>query len=437
MRIIGSPSRKALRIALWYALLAGIWIAAGDFLTGLYSGLPADFTLVSLFKGWLFVAVTSILLFFLLRRDFRQLRQAVTETRETQSALRFTEGFLSRLLDNAPTPIYVTAADGRIRLVNKAWCKLLGMESGQVIGHHIDQIFPPESAVQYLENNRQVLAAGASKTMEECVDVAGDRRYYQSVKFPVEDPFKGPMAIAGISIDITERRQMEENLRTYHGRLLSLTTELTLTAERERRQIAGGLHDEIAQPLALARIQLGQLGAEETAEACHQTAREVRKLIEGTIPKIRTLIFELSPPILYELGLEEALRSLAEGFSRQHNLPVEFVDDDGDKPLSWKMKVLLYQAVRELLVNVLKHAGASRAKVVITREGDNVQVVIEDNGAGLQKGWEERSGFGLFSIQERLRYLGGAIGFTTAPGGGTRVVLTVPATTPQEETSPS
>jgi len=546
-----SPSRKALRVALSYALLAGIWIVTTDFLAGLYSDRPAVLIRVSLIKGWLFVGVTSALLFFLLRRDFGQLRQSVTEAqknenllknvletlpvgvwlldgqgkivhgnregariwggvryvgiddfniykgwwvasgepiearewgaaravlkkessfneeieiegfdgekrvilhsavplfdaegdisgaivvnqeitklKQTQFALKTAEEFLSKLLDNAPTPIYVTTVDGRIRLVNKAWCELLGMEPGQVVGIRVDQIYPPEIAAQYLENNRQVLAGGAARTMEEYVDIAEGRHYYQSVKFPIHDPVEGAMATAGISIDITERKQMEEDLNSYHKQLLSLASELTLTEERERRQIAAGLHDEIAQPLALARIQLGQLGAEETAEACQRTAGAARKLIEDTIRKVRTLIFELSPPILYELGLEAALRSLAERFASQHNLPVDFEDDGRNKPLSEGLQVLLFQAVRELLVNTLKHAEASRAKVAIGREGETVRVVIVDDGVGFHGEHAVKNGFGLFSIRERLRHLGGTIEFTAAPGRGTRVVLSVPA----------
>lgn len=555
-----SPFRKALRIALYYALFAGIWIVATDYLVGLFSARPTVLIRVSLLKGWLFVGVTAVLLFFLLRRDFGQLRQAattaqenelllknvletlpvgvwlldkqgkivegnregtriwggvryvgiedfntfkgwwvssgkpveakewgaarailqqessfneeieiegfdgarrsilhssvplfdakgeicgaivvnqeITKQKETQFALKTAEEFLAKLLDNAPAPIYVTTADGRIRLVNKAWCELLGMEAEQVVGLRVEQIYPPEIATQYLENNRQVLAGASARTMEEYVDLPEGRRYYQSVKFPLQDPVEGVMATAGISIDITERKLMEENLKAYHSQLQSLASELTLTEERERRQIAAGLHDEIAQPLALARIQLGQLVEEETAEGCQRTAVQVRKLLEEAIRKVRTLIFELSPPILYELGLEAALRSLAESFTRQHNLPVDFADDSRDKPLTEELQVLLFQAVRELLVNVLKHAEASRAKVAIGREGDSVQVVIEDNGTGFQMGRDERNGFGLFSIRERLRHLGGAIEFTTAIGHGTRIVVSVPAATRPEGKPP-
>jgi PAS domain S-box-containing protein len=556
----GSPSRKALKVALLYALAAALWIAVSDPLAGRLADLPTLFTRISLVKGWAFVGVTAALLFWLLRRDYAELEQAATAAREseqvlknvletlpvgvwlldgqgrivfgnregtriwggshyvgveefglykgwwvssgepivagewgaarairkgessfneeieiegfdgarrsilhsvaplidakgeisgavvvnqeitaqkvTQTALKTTEEFLSKLLDNAPAPIYVTTAAGKIRLVNKAWRELVGLESDQVVGRSVGQIYPPQIAAQYLENNRQVLEHQAVLTVQEFVDVAEGRRYFQSVKFPVLDPVEGELAIAGISLDITERKQLEEQLKIYQVQLLDLALELTLTEERERRQIATGLHDLIGQPLALARIQLGQLAAEGGSDECRQLAGAVRKLVEEAIRHVRTLIFDLSPPILYDLGLEAALRSLAERFSAQHGIAVDFADDGQVKPLAEGMRVLLFQAVRELLVNVVKHARANRAKVSIGREGRQVRVVIEDDGAGFHPESGARSGFGLFSIRERLSHLGGSMEISAGSGCGTRVVLTVPAATLPEEGAP-
>ncbi|MCX5719401.1 MAG: ATP-binding protein [Nitrospirae bacterium] len=143
------------------------------------------------------------------------------------------------------------------------------------------------------------------------------------------------------------------------------------------------------------------------------------------------MIFELSPPILYELGIEAAVEWLAEQIKEQHNIMVEFEDDNQSKPLDDDIRVLLFQAVRELLVNVVKHSQAHKAKVSVQKDGGNIRIHVEDNGIGFDSSkiysYSDRTrGFGLFSIRERLDYLGGYFTIASEPGYGTRVTLGAP-----------
>ena len=156
---------------------------------------------------------------------------------------------------------------------------------------------------------------------------------------------------------------------------------------------------------------------------------EVRRLVEQTIQYTRSLTFELSPPILYDLGFEAAVEWLAEMMQEQHGLRIEVQSDKGPKPLDDEIRVLLFQAVRELLVNVIKHAQASQVRVAIDREGADLRIKVEDNGVGLPISLDAPPtgrGFGLFSIRERLKHLGGHLKAESEPGQGTRVTLLVP-----------
>jgi signal transduction histidine kinase len=146
------------------------------------------------------------------------------------------------------------------------------------------------------------------------------------------------------------------------------------------------------------------------------------------------LTFKISPPILYELGLEAALEWLTERFGREHGLLTFFESDRQPKSLDEDLKILVFQAVQELLVNVVKHANARNLKVSVWREGDILQVGVEDDGVGfnpqdlgLRHG---EGGFGLFSIRERLRPLGGNLRVSSEPGQGTEVTLSVPLSGP-------
>jgi signal transduction histidine kinase len=158
---------------------------------------------------------------------------------------------------------------------------------------------------------------------------------------------------------------------------------------------------------------------------------EIRRLIEESIRYTRSLVFELSPPILYDLGFEPAMEWLSEHMQQQYGLVVEVEDDDQPKPLDNEARVLLFRAVRELLFNVLKHAQASCTRVCMLRDGELLRVIVEDNGVGfdpdkLGASSAKMEGFGLFSIRERLNYFGGRMEIDSIPGEVSRVILTIP-----------
>src|SRR6185369_7494386 len=227
---------------------------------------------------------------------------------------------------------------------------------------------------------------------------------------------------------ITSRKRMELENAAYQDKLRFMASEMSLIEERERRQLATTLHDQIGQVLALAKITLGELKAAGSAEECHRSADAVRELVEQAIKSSRTLTFELSPPILYELGFETALQALCEKFQLQHGLRLEFVTDREPKPLPDDMQILLFRAVRELLVNIVKHAGAESARVSCRRDGSRLLLVVADDGKGFEPAadvtrYPGTRGFGLFSIRERLHHLGGEMTVDSTPGCGTRVTL--------------
>jgi signal transduction histidine kinase len=144
------------------------------------------------------------------------------------------------------------------------------------------------------------------------------------------------------------------------------------------------------------------------------------------------LTFDLGSPTLYELGLEAAIREwLNEEVQQKHGIKTEFEDDSQPKPLDDDVCALLYRAVRELLVNVIKHANARHVKVSVCKEKNNICINVIDDGAGFISGVENLTsnrvgGFGLFSIRERLSYLGGSLEIDSKPSKGTRVTLAAP-----------
>jgi PAS domain S-box-containing protein len=243
--------------------------------------------------------------------------------------------------------------------------------------------------------------------------------------------FNGRAARLVLINDVTERKRVERENAAYLGKLRLMSQEMLLIEERERRQLAITLHDQIGQVLALAKIKLGALQAADSAEECRQSAGRIRELLEQAISSSRTLTFELSSPVLYELGFESAVQALCERFQQQHGLRIEFVTDREPKPLADDVRILLFRAIRELLVNIVKHAETNILQVSCRRSNHQISIVVADAGIGFEPQLSatpspETGGFGLFSIRERLHLLGGEMTIAASPGHGTRVTLVAP-----------
>ena len=213
--------------------------------------------------------------------------------------------------------------------------------------------------------------------------------------------------------------------------MLALASEASLAEERERRRIAQELHDRIGQNLALCQMKLAGIRQSKIAERRPASLDEVRSLLDQTIKDVRSLTFELSPPVLYELGFEPAVEWLTEQYQKQHGIACVVQDDHAPKPMKSEVEVALFQAVRELLVNVSKHSRASRAKVTLSEDDGHMKICVEDDGAGFEPSTvgprgSEIVGFGIFSVQDRLEKVDGTLNIESSPGKGTRATLRVP-----------
>ena len=247
----------------------------------------------------------------------------------------------------------------------------------------------------------------------------------------VRDADGNPQFVIAMVEDITTKRQAEDKIVNYQRQLKSLTSELSLIEERERRRIATNLHDHVGQVLTLIGIKVDELDDMAALATCTPIIKEIRKLIGQTIKCIRSLMFELSPPILYDFGLEEAIEWLAEHFSQEHGLKIQVNRDKQPKPLKPEGKIMLFQAVRELLLNIVKHSKATSAKISIQRACNDLRIIVKDNGIGFEINLIDHhqhklKGFGLFSIYERLEYYGGNMMIESDKSAGTKITLLMP-----------
>jgi signal transduction histidine kinase len=238
------------------------------------------------------------------------------------------------------------------------------------------------------------------------------------------------------------RAQAEEAAREriYQEQLRSLAAQLTMVEEAERRQIAMALHDQISQSLAIARLWMDAL-LPQTPPTLVPRLTDIRNLVSDAYRDVKTLTVELSPPILYDLGLWAALEWLTDDMRARYRLDVtvtvaESLAATPPLPLEWR--VLLFRCIRELLLNVVKHAQASHAWIIAEETPAGVRVVVDDDGMGCPLSMGEPGspgGFGLFSIRERLSSLGGRMTLAPRTPAGLRVCLEAPLVEGAEETT--
>ena len=358
----------------------------------------------------------------------------MTEREQAQQQLRESEERYRILAEAAPDMVYLCSPDGTVLYANSFGARQFGLTPKTIVGRRQQDLFPPDVAARHCRAIQGVLETGHPFITEAPGPLgAGDKEVWIDTRLiPIKDAAGKGSAVLGLSRDVTDRKQSEAKMIEYQEELRRLTSEIVMTEERERRRIALDLHDGVGQTLALCNMKLGALraGAGKTAQA--RLLGEAEALLQDAIRDTRALTVQLSPPVLYELGLEAALAWLAEHVGSRHGLPVELRRAGGPLPaLPQALSLTVFHSVRELVLNVVKHARASRALIEVRSAADHVDILIEDDGRGFDLSAPRpdtrlTGGFGLFSIRERLRSLGGRLDIESTVGHGTRAVLTVP-----------
>jgi len=230
--------------------------------------------------------------------------------------------------------------------------------------------------------------------------------------------------------EVNERMIAEGRLLANQARLRSMAAKLTLAEERERRRISLALHDKIGHALLYCKVKLAAFEEENVLDDAEESLKEVIATIDETLCETRSLSVEISPPSLHKVGLEAAAESLLERFGKECGIKT-IVSIKGVSPLNEDVAVLIYQSLRELLVNTLKHANASIIKLSIKNDGEHIIVKLQDNGKGFDiekilDVEDDFKGYGLFSICERMESIGGKCAIISQIGSGTGVTLLAP-----------
>ena len=219
-------------------------------------------------------------------------------------------------------------------------------------------------------------------------------------------------------------------IKRYQKKLKSLNTELLLTEEKEKKAIAGYLHDGIGQTLSIAHIKLTSVLNKELGPKIDKTIFESSNLIDSAITNSRLLTYDLSPPILYELGLIPAIKWKLNQVQEKNGISTNFIGNEEPICTSNNNRILIYRIVCELILNVIKHANAELLKIEIARDKKNCYISVVDNGRGFNYKKSLRltkpGGYGLFSINERLDSINGKLVLSSDTNSGTCAQIVLP-----------
>ncbi len=249
-----------------------------------------------------------------------------------------------------------------------------------------------------------------------------------------KDHRQPPGENGALSSDTANKQQdIARKIRTYQKQLRRLASELSLAEARERREIAADLHDHIGQALAYVSQKMTVLRGNAVLSGMEDHISEILSILDQTIRYTRDLTVEISPPVLYELGLSAAIDWLAERAVHRHHLDVLSTQTGTPATVSEDVQVFVFKSIQELLTNAVKHADASRIEIGTKWMNEGLTITVSDNGHGFdptayENGLSGDCCFGLFSIRERLSYIGGSLTIDSAPGRGTRVSVSTPYT---------
>ena len=357
-----------------------------------------------------------------------------TDRKRTEDELRYHAAILQHVTD----AVFSFDPELKILTWNEGAEKIYGWRPDEVIGQSLWDIMKPEPPDTSFSDMQLSIDQGEfwEKKVTQIVKSGINKTIHLRVT-DITDEAGKTTSYVGVGHDISEQIAANDLLIDYQNRLKALAFKLTIAGEKERKSIASDLHDNVAQALALLRMEVATVMKRSSDQATLPLLKEISETLLKTLNETRNLMSDLSSPSMNEIGLRAAISEwLEKNIGERHKIKTELIDNTNSNRnlFNEDEKIILFRNVRELLVNTVKHARANEVSVIFDSDQFNRKISVVDDGEGFDflaiSGYkkDKEKGYGLFSVEERMYDLEGSVEIKSSPGNGTTIVLTLPNT---------
>jgi PAS domain S-box-containing protein len=362
-----------------------------------------------------------------------QLLHEIERRTRVEEALRESEQGYRLLVEKQMDLIAKLDTGGCLLFVSSSYCITLGKSQKELLGKKYLVLIDEEERDSVSEAIAKAHNPPFSAYVEAKTSTRHGSRWYAWVYTALLDKDGGVSATLAVGRDITDLKQAELDLKDSKKKLQVLYSHFIMAQEEERKRIASDLHDDLGQTLAVLKLRIQSIQKKlpeknsELFRECEETLSYINEIIEH----VRRLSHDLSPAALDDLGLVEALKSLAQEFSKHAHITLSMEMENIDHLFSATSEVILYRVFQEILTNIEKHSKARQMKIEVKKQWNHVCFLVEDDGKGFDMGrlasiFSHESGLGLSSINERITILGGKLDVKSRPGMGTRISFAIP-----------
>jgi len=358
----------------------------------------------------------------------------ITEKKRNEHKIEESRILLEKIINNLDEAVLLVDPKARnIKLANAAVERIFGYSPREIVGKqtkllHINQEMFEEfgkRSIPKLEKD------GVFHTQFQMKHKTGNLIETENTVSTIKEEDGWFLGVVSVIRDITKRKKTEGKLKEYQKSLKMLTTEISLSEEKQRKEIAANIHDHLSQLLVISKMKLTDIQKDTTSPKILDELKAVINYISEALENTRKITYDLSPPVLYELGLIETLYWLAEKTEEEHRIKTTFSSDVNELQITESNLIFIYRIVQELVNNSVKHAHAKKINISLKALNGELEIMISDNGKGFNvKNIPQtkigKGGFGLFTVRERIQNLNGRISIYSEMKKGTEVKIYIP-----------